>query len=154
MHVLKLCETLIMTENYSPCIIEHIAVILCGSVHINQEVSTRILRNILEKEYRHYILMFLINVMEGTTSIEIKSRLQNKDLFMSKKRARSEYEYSCSIEPSPMSMTSIEYMKLFVNDPLFVEDKEADNNASNDVNFIRDRLFAGALYLIGVHLLL
>lgn len=138
-----------LTENHNPSIIEHIAILLCFAVHIKQEDIIPIFKDIMNTEYRHYILMFLLYILEGTSNVEIKVNLLNKDLG-SKKRLEPVYDYFCKIQPSPLSMLAQQYMKYIVDEDLFSQDSDLDSIAMGEIDFIRDRLFAGAIFLLGV----
>ena len=151
--LLALCSEIIQNGHYNACIIEHMAVILSYSVHLLQAPTLRVFTQILDTDYRYHCLTFLLELLEGSQFVGTLVK-EAADYSEAKKGDDSNYEFSHKLLTSSMSAITKELFQIVSDDSLFSRDFQRNDEAIETMQSDYDRLLAGAIYLVGVILVL
>ncbi len=142
--LLSLCNTCLTNFQYNNCIIEHLIVILCFTLRIKPEDSTKCFNKILATEYSCYAITFLLDLLEGAQYVTIKARIVTLHA-----KKTSFVEFSHKISTASMSSGAKELI-VWEKEEFATEAELADPKVVSWQEYSRDRLMTGAVYLTGV----
>jgi len=150
--LLNLCNAILDNNQINPCVIEHILVICCCSVHVYPGHSLAVFKNVVSQgEYKTFAINFLSELLEGTLFIEINVKQCESGGL--RKLSENEFELERKIINSSCSgkiKNLIEIVMQSSDNKITKNTKELSTIKNEALKSAYDKLISGSIYLIGV----
>ena len=104
---------------------------------------------IMEKAYNHYLVDFLLSLLEGTSTVDIKVRILNKDL-MAKKKVDPINEFLFKLRNSSMTSFSQKIIKNFPEEQIFLTETSTDQKTNDEIIGFQDKILSGCIIILKV----